>query len=117
MMVDYQQSIKNQQFSRRRLRLRRDFLQDLSGNFLQCDAELEHGCFCTASPAGDLPVRADEFHVWVLSEVEQQRRLARIELLAESGDRLRLPGRTVCRTEDADVERFLLNDPGDYESA
>src|ERR1700757_818493 len=73
-------------------------------NFLERDAEFKHGSLGSAPPARDLPMGTHKLHVRMLPQVEQQRSLAGIELLAESGDRFGVPRRSISRTKDADVE-------------
>src|SRR5579859_7178113 len=89
--------------------LSRSFLQDLGWDLSQAHAKFEHGRFRTASPARDLPMRAHELHIRLPRKVDEHRILARIELLRKGGDRFRLPRRAVGRTEDAQVERLLLD--------
>src|SRR5215472_8449052 len=60
--------------------------QDVGGNFLQGDAELEPGGLAAASPAGDLPMGAHELQIGMGGEIEQQWSLFAIKFLGKLGD-------------------------------
>jgi hypothetical protein len=92
-------------------RLGQDFLWD----FPQSDAEFEHGRFRPAAPPSHFPMGTDELDLWPCRQIEQQRNFLTIELLWKSRKRFGIPRRAIRRTEDADIERFLLDDVGDGE--
>src|ERR1700752_1278393 len=95
--------------SSHRLGFRCRLAEDVGGYFFDGHAELEHRYFGSASPARYFPVRTNKLHVWMRAEIQQQRSLAAIELLREFGEGLWVPHGTVGGADDADVERFLLD--------
>ena len=91
------------------------FGEDFLRNFPQRDVEFEHGRFRAAPPSGNFPMCADELDIWPCRQVEQERNFLAIKLLRKSRDRFGIPSGTICGSEDAHVERFLLDDVGDGE--
>jgi len=93
----------------------RSLFENVGGHFFYSHAEFEHRGLSAAAPTGNLPVRAHELYICMRSQIEQQRRFFTIKFLRESGNRLRAPGSAVGGTEDAEIERLLLDDLRDGE--
>src|SRR5262249_52891042 len=78
--------------------------------------EFKHRRFTASAPTADLPMRTNKLNFRMRYQIEQQGMLSAIELLRKCGQRLRAPSRTISRTVDAHINRFLLNNVGDLES-
>jgi hypothetical protein len=87
------------------------------GNFFEFQANHEHGMRRDASPADEIPLRANEIDFGTRVEIEDLTRLATIEPLRQHQKRLGAEILAVGRSPNRDIEGFLLDLIGDDELA